>query len=268
MGTPVASGWCTTSYEAKDQYEAWRQKLDAVYGSWTLSSPTKLGIQAEILQHSVGSLQLVNCICDPCGAVRKRADGRDGQDILAVQMVLSGREHFTIDSKNAVLGPGDILVWNTTRQARSSIPATSARTCLRSSSRPTSLPRGYSSGRCDPLVTTPEPARDLHLVVFGGHQIDERNRETPRFPSDREDRARALIREQLGRVTRAGTTTVVMASAAPGADIICHELCHELSINSTLCLPMPSDDYDRLVFGELDGWRSRYLALAASTNLK
>lgn len=92
MGTPVASGWCTTSYEAKDQYEAWRQKLDAVYGSWTLSNPTKLGIEAKILQHSVGNLQLVNCICDPCGAVRKRADSRDGQDMLAVQLVLSGRE--------------------------------------------------------------------------------------------------------------------------------------------------------------------------------
>jgi AraC-like DNA-binding protein len=116
MGTAVASGWCTTSYEAKDQYEAWRQKLDAVYGSWALRRPTKPDLQAKILQHSVGNLRLVNCICDPCGAVRKRADGRDGQDMLAVQLVLSGREHFTIDSKNAVLGPGDILVWNTTRQ--------------------------------------------------------------------------------------------------------------------------------------------------------
>jgi len=35
--------------------------------------------------------------------------------MLAVQLVLSGREHFTIDNKRTVLGPGDILVWNTTR---------------------------------------------------------------------------------------------------------------------------------------------------------
>ena len=75
--------------------------------------------------------------------------------------------------------------------------------------------------------------------------------------------ARALIRDQLQRVMHAGTTTVVLASAAPGADIICHELCHELGIDSTLCLPMPSDDYAREVFGARDDWRSRYLALSA-----
>ena len=114
MGTPVAAGWRTTSYEAKDQYEAWRQQLDAVYGSWALVSPKKLGIHAEILQHSVGNLQFVNCICDPCGAYKEAAVGM--ARTLAVELVLSGREHFTIDSKNAVLGPGDILVWNTTRQ--------------------------------------------------------------------------------------------------------------------------------------------------------
>jgi hypothetical protein len=115
----------------------------------------------------------------------------------------------------------------------------------------------------EPLVATPKPPPDLHLVMFAGHQIDEPGREIPRFPSDREERARALIRDQLQRVMHAGAATVVLASAAPGADIICHELCHELGIDSTLCLPMPSDDYAREVIGPLDNWRSRYLALSA-----
>jgi AraC-like DNA-binding protein len=116
MGAAVDSRWCTTSYDTRDQYEAWEQKLNAVYGPWSLSRSTKPDFRAEILHHSVGNLQFVNCICDPCGAVRKRTDtDRDSREILAVQLVLSGREHFKIDSKRTVLGPGDILVWNTTR---------------------------------------------------------------------------------------------------------------------------------------------------------
>jgi hypothetical protein len=115
----------------------------------------------------------------------------------------------------------------------------------------------------EPLVAAPKPPADLSLVMFAGHQIDEPGRDTPRFPSDREERARALIRDQLQRVMHAGTTTVVLASAAPGADIICHELCHELGVDSTLCLPMPGGDYAREVFGAHDDWRSRYLALSA-----
>ena len=53
----------------------------------------------------------------------------------------------------------------------------------------------------------------------------------------------------------------VLASAAPGSDILCHELCVELGIESTVCLPMPKDAYARVIFGDLFGWRSRYLEL-------
>ena len=51
----------------------------------------------------------------------------------------------------------------------------------------------------------------------------------------------------------------VLASAAPGTDIICHELCHELGVKSTICLPMPVDAYSTETFNDLDAWRSRFL---------
>jgi hypothetical protein len=35
---------------------------------------------------------------------------RDGRVMSAVQLVLSGQEHFTIDRKKAVLGPGDAFI--------------------------------------------------------------------------------------------------------------------------------------------------------------
>ena len=106
-----------------------------------------------------------------------------------------------------------------------------------------------------------EPEQGLHLVVFAGHQIDGRERPTPRFPPAKEGRAKALIRQHLETFKSEGGALRVLASAAPGADIIAHELCAELGIDSTICLPMPSDVFARVAFGELDAWRSRLLRL-------
>lgn len=100
---------------------------------------------------------------------------------------------------------------------------------------------------------------EQHVVVFAGHQLDEIGRVAPRFPAHCEGRARELIREKLEQLKGEGLT--VLASVSPGSDILCHELCRELSIPSTICLPMPADVYTSEVFRDLDGWRSRYLEL-------
>ena len=102
--------------------------------------------------------------------------------------------------------------------------------------------------------------RPLHLVLFAGHRLDEPGREKPRFPADRADRAKQLIREALSELGDQ-YSYMGMASAASGADILFHELCAELKIPSTLCLPMPTKDYARESFKDLDDWRSRYLNL-------
>lgn len=112
-------------------------------------------------------------------------------------------------------------------------------------------------------MTTPAPQPGLHLVIFAGHQIDQPGRSQPRFPETQEQRARTLIREKLEVVRAAGTPITVLASAAPGADIIGHEVCSELGIESTVCLPMPRNRYAALIFGELDAWHSRYLKVSA-----
>lgn len=106
-----------------------------------------------------------------------------------------------------------------------------------------------------------EPEPGLHVVVFAGHRVDEPGRASPRFPADREPRARQLLQEVLLRFQAEASRLRVLASAAPGADLICHELCRELGIEAVICLPMPQDDFARLAFGPLDRWRSRYLHL-------
>jgi hypothetical protein len=99
------------------------------------------------------------------------------------------------------------------------------------------------------------------VLIFAGHQIDEPGRSEPRFPEKFEPKARALIRHELERALGDGPGLSVLASAASGSDILCHELCRELQIPSTICLPMPKEEYARQVFASLDTWRSRYFEL-------
>ena len=103
-----------------------------------------------------------------------------------------------------------------------------------------------------------------HLVVFAGHQIDEPGRALPRFPPHRESEARALIRESISSLMDDAHKFVGLASAAPGADLLFHEVCGDLGVASWICLPMPSSEFVSQVFGELDDWRNRYIDLKAS----
>jgi hypothetical protein len=53
----------------------------------------------------------------------------------------------------------------------------------------------------------------------------------------------------------------VLASAAPGTDILAHKVCDALGLKSSMCLPIPADSFARLAFEGLDGWRTRFLDL-------
>jgi hypothetical protein len=101
----------------------------------------------------------------------------------------------------------------------------------------------------------------LRVVVFAGHQIDRPDRQQPRFPAARAEHARGLIRDALAKLVADGWETRAYASASPGGDLLFHEVCEELKVRSAVCLPMPAEEYSRQTFGNLDDWRSRFLAL-------
>jgi hypothetical protein len=106
-----------------------------------------------------------------------------------------------------------------------------------------------------------EPPERHHLIVFASHRVDEPERTQPAFRKNHEPRARELIAEALGEAGHGWARLSVMASAAPGSDILCHEVCRELGLEGTICLPMPRDVVATTVFGELYRWRARYLDL-------
>jgi hypothetical protein len=102
-----------------------------------------------------------------------------------------------------------------------------------------------------------------HLVVFTGHCVDAAGA-SPRFPAEAEEKARALIVEKLRELKQKLAETerlTVLASAAPGADILLHEVCAELDVPSRLCLPMPVEAVAQHAFADADRWRSRFLAV-------
>jgi hypothetical protein len=103
-----------------------------------------------------------------------------------------------------------------------------------------------------------------HLVVFTGHRIDAPGA-PPRFPAAAEQKAFSKITDRLqsmGQGLAQNERLTVLASAAPGADILLHEACAQLGVPSRLCLPMPRDEVVRQVFAEADRWRSRFFAVA------
>lgn len=113
----------------------------------------------------------------------------------------------------------------------------------------------------DGQKTPDDPARKpVHLVVFAGHRVDEPGRTPPRFPEEHAPRAAQRIHETLSAL-KDRFQVRALASGAPGADILFHEVCDTLGIPCTMCLPMPAETYARDVFGDLDGWRGRFLNL-------
>ncbi len=113
----------------------------------------------------------------------------------------------------------------------------------------------------DQKIPDETPKKPVHLVILAGHRIDAPGRSEPRFPPSREAQAKTMIREAVERLRSDEYEFMGLASAAPGADILSHEVFAELGIKSFLCLPMPTKEYARLSFEDLDNWRTRFLDL-------
>jgi hypothetical protein len=111
---------------------------------------------------------------------------------------------------------------------------------------------------------SPPSKMPTHVVVFAGHQVDASDRPRARFPPAMEQRARELIESTLQRLCDGTHHIVALASASPGADILWHESCEHVGVETTICLPMPVAEHARSVFANQDAWRARFLDLASA----
>lgn len=93
------------------------------------------------------------------------------------------------------------------------------------------------------VVTEAAPARK-RVLVFAGHMIDAADRETPRFPPDKEAIAREKIKEAVVREMNIGAGVASgYAGGASGGDTLFLEVCAELGIPTNLYLAMDPQVY-------------------------
>ena len=102
---------------------------------------------------------------------------------------------------------------------------------------------GYPDGFHESIFSSREEPR-ARIIVSTGHRIDSPDRTVPRFPGTQESIARKAIREAVkAEVVQTKGTVEGLSGCASGNDILFQEICIELDIQSTICLPIPIEDY-------------------------
>ncbi len=105
-----------------------------------------------------------------------------------------------------------------------------------------------------------EPTR---VLIFTGHRVDAGDREEKRFPLKAESRAREMIHAAVAAELEDTEGKVLgYAGGASGSDILFHEICDELDIESHLLLAGPRDEYVKASVQESEGdWVKRFDAI-------
>ncbi len=107
-----------------------------------------------------------------------------------------------------------------------------------------------------------------HVVLFTGHRVDAPGRENPRFPAECEPQVRAAIKKAVERVKAMTDGRILgIAGAASGGDILFHEVCRELGIETKICLALPPDKYIAASVKPSGGdWEQRFHKLGADAS--
>lgn len=102
-----------------------------------------------------------------------------------------------------------------------------------------------------------------HAILFTGHMIDAPGRSEPRFPARAEEAARTAISAAVKRAVEATPgNTVGIAGGASGGDILFHEVCAELGIETRLRLTLPENLFVARSVAPAGGdWVKRFRAL-------
>ena len=92
--------------------------------------------------------------------------------------------------------------------------------------------------------TQEKPEAEQRVILFTGHRIDAPDRQSPRFPPDKEDQARAMILAAVSeQKEKAKGKLCGISGGASGGDIIFHEVCQELDIPTQMYLVLPKNEY-------------------------
>ena len=115
-------------------------------------------------------------------------------------------------------------------------------------------------------LTKPEDRWEpRQVLLFSGHRVDAPDRETPRFPADKEDVAAQAIEGALERLG-AGSDDLSFCQAASGGDLLFLEACQKRGVRCRVLLPVDEPEFiEKSIVPSAGGdkWRDRFYAMKA-----
>ncbi len=99
-----------------------------------------------------------------------------------------------------------------------------------------------------------------HIILFSGHMIDDPKRKESRFPPEKEPEVAAALAKLLaGEKEMTNGTIKGIASGASGGDILFHEACQKLNIETEMYLALPVNEFmaESVSFAGKD-WEKRF----------
>lgn len=114
--------WRITDNPLRERLEAWRDVVDSTHLEWAVrAAPVDTGkpFSASVRRRRYGSVDLLDCRCDPCAGGRGLRQTRATDvDTVGVLAVMSGREVLEQDGRQVELRAGDIALWDSRSPAR------------------------------------------------------------------------------------------------------------------------------------------------------
>ena len=116
---PFGQRWSTRGFRPGERLDAWQAALNELHLSWTLDGSRKAGFSADIQIGKLQDLQVVQCVCQPCSGFRgSREISTSNAAYYGLLLVYQGQEEVKLGSREALLGPGHILLWDSTEPLR------------------------------------------------------------------------------------------------------------------------------------------------------
>lgn len=113
MGAEV---WTTGGHRAPERFDAWREALSLTHLEWDLEAAPQPDFRARISQRRLDGIRVVECRCDPCTGWRRRPQiSRSEEPCFGILFNLRGREVVRQHGDEAVLRPGDFVMWDSDR---------------------------------------------------------------------------------------------------------------------------------------------------------
>ena len=99
--------------------DAWQAALNEHHLRWTLCDSRMAGFSADMSVGRLQDLQVVQCVTQPCSGFRGSLEiGANNAAYYGLLLLYKGQEEVKTRSRDALLGPGDILLWDSTEPVR------------------------------------------------------------------------------------------------------------------------------------------------------